>query len=104
MGGCDWADDAMAMYKKGLTAGDFELLKKLAEETNGDLAVTSELKKLDKVRFLHKIAIPVQGSTSFRIERILRRMVHNEVSWGLVPRSDSELFQGATLVELRFLA
>ena len=27
MDGCDWVDDAIAMYKKGLTAGDFEHLR-----------------------------------------------------------------------------
>ena len=39
MDGCDWVEEAVAMYKKGVTAVrvDFELLKKLAEETNGEL-------------------------------------------------------------------
>ena len=43
MDGCDWVEDAVDMYKKGLAAGDFEKLKDLAQESNGDLAVTSEL-------------------------------------------------------------
>ena len=102
MDGCDWVDDAVAMYKKGLTAGDFEHLKDLAQESNGDLAVTSELKKLEKVRFMDNIAIPTTGSDSVRVERLIKRLVQNDFSRGLVPRSASELFQGATLAELRF--
>ena len=83
---------------------DFGILKKLAEETNGDLAVTSELKKLDKVCVLDNVAIPAhaQGATSVRIKRLLRRLGQNEFCRGLVPRSDSELLQGATLAELHF--
>ena len=63
MDGCDWVaiEDAVAMYKKGLTAGDFEHLKELALESNGDLAVTSELNNLEKVCFLDNIAIPAQS-------------------------------------------
>ena len=30
MDGCDWVDDAVAMYKKGLVTGDLEHLKELA--------------------------------------------------------------------------
>ena len=33
MDGCDWVEDAVAMYKKGLTAEDFEKLKDLAQES-----------------------------------------------------------------------
>jgi hypothetical protein len=102
MDGCDWVEDAVAMYKKGLAAGDFEKLKDLAQESNGDLAVTSELKKLEKVRFMDNIAIPSQGSDSVRSDRLIRRLVQSDFSRGLVPRSASELFQGATLAELRF--
>ena len=102
MDGCDWVEDAVAMYKEGLPAGDFEHLKELALESNRDLAVTSELKNLEKVCFWDNIAIPVQGTDSIRSERLLRRLVQNDFSRGLVLRSDSELFQGATLVELRF--
>ena len=87
------------MYKKGPTAGVFENLEDLAQESNGDLAVTSssELKKLKKVRFMDNIAIPVQGSASVRAGGLLRGLVQNDFPRGLVPRSDSELFQGATL-------
>ena len=77
MDGCDWVEDAVAMYKKGLTAGDFEHLKELALVSNGDLAVTSELKNLEKVCFLDNIAIPAQGSDSVRAERLLRGLVQN---------------------------
>ena len=73
MDGCDWVDDAVAMYKKGLTAGDFEHLKELALESNGDpdLAVTSELKNLKQVCFWENISIPAQGSDSVRAERLV---------------------------------
>ena len=102
MDGCDWIEDAVAMYKKGLAAGDFDKSKDLAQESNADLAVTSELKKSEQVRFMYNIAIPVQGSDSVRAERLIRRLVQNDFSRGLVPRSASEIFQGATLAELRF--
>ena len=77
MDGCDWVDDDVAMYKKGLThgltAGDFEHLKELALESNGDpdLAVTSELKNLKQVCFWENISIPAQGSDSVRAERLV---------------------------------
>ena len=81
MGGCDWVEDAVAMYKGGLAAGDFEKLKDrcLAQESNGDLAATSGLTKLEQVRFMDNIAIPVQGSDSVRF---IRRLVQNDFSRG----------------------
>ena len=82
MDGCDWVEDAVAMYKKGLTAGDFEKLKDLAQESNGDLAATSELRKLEQVRFMDNVAIPSQGSDSVRTKRLMRRLVQNDFfSW-----------------------
>ena len=47
------------MYTEGLPAGDFGCLKKLSKEANvnGDLSVTSELKKFDKSVFWDNIAI-----------------------------------------------
>ena len=51
---------------------------------------------------MDNIAIPVQGADSVRAERLIRRLTQNDFSRGLVPRSESELFQGATLAELRF--
>ena len=64
MDGCDWVEEAVAMYTEGFPAGDFEhlKLKKLAEEANRDLALTSELKKLDKGCFLDNIAVRPQDS------------------------------------------
>ena len=37
-----------------------------------------------------------------KIDRLIRRMVQNNFSRALVPRSDFDIFQGATLAELRF--
>ena len=51
---------------------------------------------------MDNIAIPSQRSDSVRSDRLIRRLVQSDFSRGLVPRSASELFQGATLAELRF--
>ena len=77
MDGCDWDEDAVAMHKKELTAGDFEHLKELALESNRDLAVTSELKnfKVGKGLFFGQHCHSCSG---VRAERLLRRQVQNE--------------------------
>ena len=106
MDGCDWGDEAVGMYTNGLPAGDFEHLnaKKPAEEANGVLSVTvtsdSELKKLDKGHFVGQHCHSSQGSVSVKFGRLMKRMVQNGFCRGLVPRSDSGIFPGATLAEL----
>ena len=67
-----------------------------------EFAVDLGAQELGKGLFLDNIAIPAQGSDSVCAKCLLRRLVQSDFSWGLVPRSDSELFQGAPLAELRF--